>query len=473
MSNDARHDLVVIGGGLAGLAAACRAAELGLRPLVLEAGEDDRYICNSRITGGIFHVAMHDIRVDTAEARRHIENASRGFARPELVEALAENAGRSIDWLRRQGIRFIRGGPTPELGTVLAPPRLQQFGMHWKGRGGDVLLRTLSDRLAENDGTIMRGARVRALRMDSGRCIGVEAEIGEEVRRIESAAIVVADGGFQADAELVRQHISPAPEKLCQRNAETGRGDGIRMAAAAGAKLVGMDSFYGHVLHRDARTNGRLWPHPMMDSMAVSGIVVDREGRRVLDEGLGGVSVANAIARLADPLSCTVICDSVAWRGPARDAILGPNPNLAKAGCEAAVTNTLDELADKVGLPVGQLSETVRLYNDAVARGRLHALDPPRTSDRFPSLAIAEAQYFAVPVCAGITYTMGGIAIDACARALDENDRPIPGLFAAGATTGGLEGGPNSAYTGGLSKAVVFGLLAGEAVAAQAARQAA
>lgn len=467
MNDDDKQDLVVIGGGLAGLAAACRAAELGLRPLVLEAGEDDRYLCNSRITGGIFHVAMHDIRVSAEQARGNIENASGGFARPELVEALATNAGRSIDWLRAQGIRFIRGGPTPELGTVLAPPRLQQFGLHWKGRGGDVLLRTLSDRLAAHGGTIRRGARGCSVLMNAGRCIGVEAEVGGDVRPIRAQAVVIADGGFQADSQLVRQHISPAPDKLCQRNAETGRGDGVRMAAAAGAKLEGMDKFYGHVLHADARTNERLWPHPMIDSMAVSGMVVDRDGRRVLDEGLGGVSVANAIAKLDDPLCCTVVCDSAAWQGPAKAAILGPNPNLAKAGGEVVTAHSLDELAAKTGLPAAQLGETVRQFNEAVAQGSLDALDPPRTSDRFPSIPIVEAPLFAVPVCAGITYSMGGIAIDGNARALDGNGRPIPGLFAAGASTGGLEGGPNTAYTGGLSKAVVFGLLAGEAVVSE------
>lgn len=463
--------VIVIGGGLAGLSAACRAAELGLRPLVLEAGEDDRYICNSRITGGIFHVAMNDIRVDADQARRNIEAASRGFARPDLVGALAENAGRSIDWLREQGIRFIKGGPTPELWTVLAPPRLQQFGMHWKGRGGDVLLRTLAERLAENGGQIERGAKVTALVMEGERCAGVEAEIGGNTRRIDADAVIIADGGFQANLEMVGQYISPAPEKLCQRNAETGRGDGIRMAAQAGAKLVGMDKFYGHVLHADARVNERLWPHPMIDSMAVSGILVDREGRRVLDEGLGGVAVANRIAKLEDPLACTVICDSTAWRGPAREAILGPNPNLAKAGGEVITADSLEELAARMNLPADQLGETVRQYNAAVAAGTLDELDPPRSADRFAPIAIAEAPFFAVPVCAGITYSMGGIAIDGQARALDANDRPIPGLYAAGASTGGLEGGPNTAYTGGLSKAVVFGLIAGEAVARHVAPQ--
>ncbi|MCP5143985.1 MAG: FAD-binding protein [Gammaproteobacteria bacterium] len=465
MRVDEKQDLVVIGGGLAGLAAACRAAELGLKPLVLEATDDESYLCNSRITGGIFHVAMHDIRLSEDEARKNIHNASQGFARPELVDALAGNAVRSVDWLRSQGIRFIRGGPTPELGTVLAPPRLQQFGMHWKGRGGDVLLRTLSERLAERGGTLRRGARVLSIVMEAGCCTGVEVEIDGSVSRLRTGAVVIADGGFQANQDMVGQYISPAPEKLFQRNAGTGRGDGIRIAAAVGAKLVGMDKFYGHVLHRDVINNERLWPHPMIDSMAVSGVVVNGGGQRVFDEGLGGVSIANMIAKLEDPHGCTVICDAAAWRGPAREAVMGPNPNLEKAGGKVITADSIEDLAAKTGLPATALGDTVRHYNEAVARGTLNSLDPPRTSNRFRPLPIAEVPLLAVPVCAGITYSMGGIAIDGAARALDANDQPIPGLYAAGASTGGLEGGPNTAYTGGLSKAVVFGLLAGEAAA--------
>ena len=75
--------------------------------------------------------------------------------------------------------------------------------------------------------------------------------------------------------------------------------------------------------------------------------------------------------------------------------------------------------------------------------------------------------FFAAPVCAGITYTMGGIAIDGDARVLREDDSAIEGLYAAGTTTGGLEGGSASGYVGGLSQSVITGLLAAEDAARQ------
>src|SRR6202008_4790030 len=81
----------------------------------------------------------------------------------------------------------------------------------------------------------------------------------------------------------------------------TATGDGLRMAQAVGAATVGMDCFYGHLLSRDAMTNERLWPRPYVDALAVAGILVDGAGRRVADEGEGGVYLANAVARLEDP----------------------------------------------------------------------------------------------------------------------------------------------------------------------------
>ena len=110
------------------------------------------------------------------------------------------------------------------------------------------------------------------------------------------------------------------------------------------------------------------------------------------------------------------------------------------------------------------LPASVAAHNAALAQGRLPELDPPRRAGRLPPLPITEPPFYAAPLCAGITYTMGGIAVDGLARVIGAIGRPIPGLFAAGSTIGGLEGGPGAGYTGGLSKALVFGLRAAETI---------
>ncbi len=179
-------DVMIIGGGLAGMTAAGRATELGLKVTVLEAGADAEYMCNSRITGGIFHVAMNNVLADPDAALTYIEKATHGYSNPRLADALAHNAKRAVDWLRSQGIRFIKGGPGDEMNTVLSPPKLQQFGLHWKGRGGDVLLRTLAERVGARGGILRRGSRVRSLLIKDGRCVGVEAEHDGGVERFSA-----------------------------------------------------------------------------------------------------------------------------------------------------------------------------------------------------------------------------------------------------------------------------------------------
>ena len=99
--------------------------------------------------------------------------------------------------------------------------------------------------------------------------------------------------------------------------------------------------------------------------------------------------------------------------------------------------------------------------------GELARLTPPRSTPKAPALAIAKPPFYALPIVPGITYTMGGIRIDGHARVLDRQGRPMHGLYAAGAATGGLEGGPRIGYVGGLVKSGVTGLRAAEHIASR------
>src|SRR5690349_19691775 len=106
MDAEQQFDLVAIGGGFAGLIAALRGAELGLRTAVIERGTDPHYLCSSRMAGGIFHVSYHDVRTAPAELVAAIERATGGEAEPELAAAIAEDCGRTVDWLAAQGADF-------------------------------------------------------------------------------------------------------------------------------------------------------------------------------------------------------------------------------------------------------------------------------------------------------------------------------------------------------------------------------
>lgn len=120
---------------------------------------------------------------------------------------------------------------------------------------------------------------------------------------------------------------------------------------------------------------------------------------------------------------------------------------------------------DIAGIPVAEALRTISAYNAAVTTDATHGLTPPRSRHLRPPMRLAHPPFFAVPAVAGITYTMGGIAIDGEARVLHRAGGIIDGLFAAGSATGGHEGGPAIGYTGGLSKALTFGWCAARAIA--------
>jgi fumarate reductase flavoprotein subunit len=288
-------------------------------------------------------------------------------------------------------------------------------------------------------------------------------------KTLQASAVVIADGGFQANFDMLRKSgVSPAPEKLLARNGRTAVGDGLRMALALGAAVSqGMNNIYGHLHNRDAMSSTKHWPRPVVDDLAAAGIVIDAGGRRFTDEGLGGIWITNAIARLPDPLGTTIIFDQAIWDGPpGRNHAQPPNPLVVEAGGTLHRADTLAELAVKIGLPAPTLSDVVGEYNDAFDADSLQRLSPPRRSDPIRAWPIKMAPFYAMPICAAITNTMGGIVVDSDAHVLDVNDRPIPGLYAAGSTVGGLDGGPHAGYVGGLIKATI-GLRAAETIAGQ------
>ena len=131
VAGQAEFDLVSIGGGFAGLVAALRGAELGLRTAVIEKGEGERYLCSSRWAGGIFHVSYHDVQLPPAELKAAIERATSGETDPELAAAIAEDCARAVDCSRRRA--RISPAPVRFPGTVgrwrrRAPPRTARTG---------------------------------------------------------------------------------------------------------------------------------------------------------------------------------------------------------------------------------------------------------------------------------------------------------------------------------------------------------
>lgn len=458
------QDIVIIGGGFAGLTAANRLAQHGLAPLVLEAGSDTFYMCNSRICTGSLHVSYHSPTEPPDDLFRFIMEGSGGTAREDLARALTTRAAATIEWMKAEGAEFQKHAVRDDGTQMLAPLREMRPGLDWENSGPNLFLQKLEASLLRRGGEIRRGCRAQQIVRDGSRIIGVEISTDAGGEIIAAETVIIADGGFQAASDLVTRHISGAEGKLQQRNAGTGLGDGLQMASDIGAATVGLETFYGHVLSRDAMDNDLLWPYPQVDLICTQGLVVDGTGRRFADEGLGGIHMANAIARLDDPLSALAIFDSAVWEDARTSDQVPPNPTVPDSGGTVMEAGTLHGLAEKIGVDPSRLTETIGDFNEGIQKGDCAALKPTRSVDRYTPWAIEKAPFHAIPLCAGITATSGGLAVNGTGQVMDDADTPIPGLYAAGSAVGGIEGGPHSGYVGGLIKAFCIGLIAADTI---------
>src|SRR5262249_2195949 len=189
-----------------------------------------------------------------------------------------------------------------------------------------------------------------------------------------------ADGGFAANPQMIAQYITPHADRVLARVGPGANGDGIRLVQAAGAAIGGFGAFYGHVHHRAAMQHAKLWPYPHLDAVAEAALLIGPDGRRFTDEGLGGVCQANAIARLADPLSAHLIMDDAMWQAePKLTTTVAANSAMVTAGGALISAPDLETLAAKIGVPPPALAETVRAHNAAVAAGEFARLAIPRS----------------------------------------------------------------------------------------------
>src|SRR5581483_10618145 len=213
---DTSCDVIVIGAGIAGLVTANRAAQLGQRVVVLEKGKEDKYICNSRYAYGTFHINYSDLGQAEDALVERIDKATEGHARKDLARAVARDGRRLMQWLKSEGIDLIQLDSYQT--NVLAPAWRKGFGLTWKDYGADIMLQRLGANFEKRQGRILRGVRAQALKRTPA---GIEIET-EGAGTLGARSVVIADGGFQANLDMVRSFgISPAPEKLLARNGGT------------------------------------------------------------------------------------------------------------------------------------------------------------------------------------------------------------------------------------------------------------
>ncbi len=452
-------DILIVGAGLAGFTAAVRAAEQGAKVLLVDKSHGELGDGNVLMASGSLRAGGKSPKTGAQELYDFV--MAEGVGYPDLVNSWSQTCGRAIDWLQTVGVAIEETAP----GRIWLNQKSEiSFGPVYKKDVGPRAIASLKHRFLSLGGSYLNGIEGVSLIVENDRVVGLIGKRDGESVELRARAIILSTGGFAANKELVKQYIGAHADRCKLRGSKQDTGDGLRMAREVGAKAVNLKYFYGHLIARNALTDDRFWPYPRLDSFVDEGVLVDGNGNRFVDEGRGDVAVANELSRTDDPTGATLIFDGESWAASKSSpsstslAIPAPNPWILDNGGELFCDDTVAGLANKLAVEAANFSQTIEAYNRAVSTNNAKSLPVTRTGQP----KVLRAPFYGLRVISGITFTMGGIAIDGKGQALNQSDQPIAGLFAAGDAIGGLMGGYRGGYTGGLMQAIVTGILAGE-----------
>ena len=442
MSTD--PDVVVVGGGLAGLAAAIRCASFGLSVTVLEKGTQEGGESNARISTGIFHLAWQPMDAPVEVLAQQLSVATDSAISPELARAIASNAKPVLDWLVETGVQFEPSLTRPGYRWHVTPHTTNVGRAISGARGTDRMMKLLYDVFIARGQLRLDSRAVTLEKRRTGWRVLVRNRHGAE-EWIQTRNVCLCDGGYQANPELLSRHVTPRADRVVIRGMTSGTGDALVMAQSVGGRMTRLDQFYGHILSADAATHD-LWPYPILDELCLHGLLINSSGGILSKPARTGIELANMIAQSADPSDWSVVITAAQWATLGADSPPGGYSalnDLQRLGGTVYYANDAASMARSLGVPVSDLAQGIQRFFGA-RRG----------------LALV-----GLPIVPGITFTMGGISVDEDCAVVDDQDQVIKGLFAAGSACGGIQGGPRAGYVGGLAPAAITGWIAGSSIA--------
>jgi tricarballylate dehydrogenase len=482
-----RPDVIVVGSGNAGLSAALAAADLGGSVVVVDAAPEDWIGGNSAFTAGAFRTTydgLDDLRPvipiddETAAAidlapytpddfRRDIQAMAGGRSDKGLVDVLVGGAADAVRWLADHGVTWEL---LADRQSFVVDGRRRFWGNLTAGIvGGGIGLIEAEAAAARRSGVELRfETRVVDLLRDEGRVSGVVVAGPGGHTSIEAGAVVLASGGFEADASRRAAYLGPGWDLAKVRGTPYDTGDPMFLAIAAGAATAGHWSGC-HAIAWDAAAppyGDRVLTNRFSRQSYPFGLIVDRDGRRFVDEGADFRNYTYArygreVLRRPGALAFHLFDATTA------PFIGGVDYSTATDGVSRFEAQTVEGLAEAAGIDAAGLVGTIAAFNAGVqdvrfdptikdGRGTV-GVEPPKSNwaHRFET-----PPFVAYAVTCGITFTFGGLRIDADGHVLDVDGRPLAGLYAAGEIVGGLF---HDNYPGGsgLTSGTVFGRRAG------------
>lgn len=448
------YDVVVLGSGGAGMSAAIEARKAGASVVIIE--KTGAFGGNTALSGQYngagtrFQKAL-DIP-DTPDVM--FEDIMKGgdfLSDEKLVRILADKSAETVEWT------------VDEVGVELDETFIAQFDVasypraHNTALGNNSLLVVaLKNKCDELGVAFKMSTRATELLIEDGTVTGAKAvtSSGQEITFHANKGVVLATGGFAANLEMVGEYCPEKKGYLISTNAPSITGDGIIMAKAIGANLVGME-------HVQTNPSGNPKTGELMLFAGYGkldgGFVVNKEGKRFVNDADRRDVQCAAYLQQTDSIVYYV------WGNEVDQKRKNYEINKKDFDIEASTgslikADTLKECADYFGVDYQALEETCKHYNEMVRMGK--DTDFGRTSN----LTVTETgPYYMASVTPSVHHTMGGVEINIHAQVLDTNGNVIKNLYAAGEVTGGIHGS-NRLGGNAVTDAMTFGRIAGQNV---------
>lgn len=445
----AAYDVIILGAGCGGLTCAVRAAQNGLRPLLLEKmampSGNTIYAAGFLLGVNTSFQKGKNLPADSVDAfLKDWMKVSQGKADEKLARVVCENADSTLEWMHDFcGVNFAAG-------SKLVWPMLSRAHLVTGETkpGGGQLAKTLLAKAKSLGVEVRMNTKAVALLSDekTGAVNGVRIKTKEGLSDVHSKfGVVIATGGFSANQAMVTQYIGSGGAKMPIRGSRIIAGENINLTAPFMPKVVNVDQYHCGPIYGPTGAN------PL--NIVNNGICVNEKGERFTDEGQTYVQMSRDVAAMTKTNFAYMIVDQAGHDVP---ILANDWESYKRTGAPVYVGQTVEEAARKAGLPEAAVAKTVKAYNEAVAAGKGSTLTPTNTLPK--ARTVEKAPFYIVPFQGGMTATFGGPLINTKGQVLDTENRVIDGLFAIGNAAGGLF---YDNYIGGaqLTSAAVYGIV--------------
>ena len=459
-------DVIVVGGGGAGMAAATRLAQLGKSVILVE---KSGFLGGAiSVSGGNQVVMGSQLQIDNGVADDSVESMVADFEanganknNKEILTLFAENVGATTDWLVANcGITFEEG--LHQLGEYSHNRELAYAG------GGAGFAEAMRKAVEEAGVQVLLNTKAESLIADNGTVTGVKAASSDADYTLTAGDVVLATGGYGANKDMLTDEMKSA----LYYGPASSTGEGIQMAQAVGAQTANME--YGKRYPNGIEVSEGMAKSTIAGNIVgwtMSAILVNKDGNRVVNEKASNRTILEEeLKQEGGELYLLLDAETFeAWKAklaPAGISDADIEKYLEANGTTTPVFahgETLEEAAAAAGINADNLKATVEKYNGFVAKG---SDDDFGRAATYLTKAIGEGPYYIVEQKPRFATTMGGLVINTSMQVLNEAGEPISGLYAAGENCGQVMGddspsGANNAW------ALTSGKLAADAIAAK------